>query len=371
MRRGAVCVIGLVWFGLLIAGPTLAVPSMRYGGYSGNGIPIFGEGVMLIDVPDEFVVQDVKVWLDLEHEHQMSDIKVILRAPGGEEALLWDGTCLFSPSLEQMRLMIDDEARHNFPANYCNDVDEGIQLQPARPLSRFDGLEAQGQWMLRVVDDEDDDHGGVIRTVYLYFHADLNHERFLDVEADLSALDGKVTALHTEMNERMNVMQASADRVEADVLAVSGQVAVVQLGVDEAQSSLDTLDAKADVLEDKVDSIADHLTELDAEFAGFREQLDLAHQIDLENACLMKKRLRVLYLPEALGGIQEQVAAMAQSAIDDVAASGESTWNAQSSLDYAETMNLVGRYKEAYKKICTAYCLAVSTSAEANRCSQW
>jgi subtilisin-like proprotein convertase family protein len=108
-----------------------------------------------LNVPDDFLIGDVDVSIELSHTFP-GDLDVHLASPAGSDSGLF--TDVGSDAFPSLSLSVDDEAA--YPVN-AFPVLNGVRVQPesAYRLSWFDGERAQGTWTLQLSDDEAGDGG--------------------------------------------------------------------------------------------------------------------------------------------------------------------------------------------------------------------
>ncbi|MDY7395735.1 M12 family metallo-peptidase [Aureibaculum sp. 2210JD6-5] len=115
--------------------------------------------VSTINVPNNFLVSDVNVSLDIAHSW-LWDLQIYLKAPNGTEILIYDRTCGSSGQQRQnINAIFDDEASNVI----CNNAIPSISstTKPTNLLSGFNGLSSLGNWKLKVVDNSHGDTGTI------------------------------------------------------------------------------------------------------------------------------------------------------------------------------------------------------------------
>lgn len=113
--------------------------------------------VSTISIPDNFLVTDVNLTLDITHSW-LWDLQIYLKAPNGTEVLIYDRTCGSSGQQRQnIVATFDDKAS----TVVCNNLIPAISgtTKPTNLLSTFNGLSSLGNWQLRVVDNAGGDLG--------------------------------------------------------------------------------------------------------------------------------------------------------------------------------------------------------------------
>ena len=118
--------------------------------YSSNvlpaDIPSPGSLPEIFQVTDDFVIEDVNV-RDLTAQHRrIGQLLFRLHHPSGESAKLIEGICGNS---DDINITLDDEAATDVIP--CPPTD-GLKYRPLDSLSRFNGLNASGLWILEVQD---------------------------------------------------------------------------------------------------------------------------------------------------------------------------------------------------------------------------
>ena len=121
----------------------------------------FQEVDMTVSVPTMGEVLDVDVFnLDVTHTY-ISDLRIRLIGPDGQQfSTLADQPC---GNDDDLLASFDDESPAALP---CPATEGGFYQVDSRPLSNFDGLEASGDWTLRVQDVFNGD-GGSLNSVSL------------------------------------------------------------------------------------------------------------------------------------------------------------------------------------------------------------
>src|SRR5690606_10130583 len=132
----------------------LAIPDGA--GANSPGSPVFD----IIEVSDSFTVSDVRVNVDISHTY-INDLVIQVQHPGGDDFTnVWARNCGGENNLD---IIFDDNA----PDIVCAQPTTGTYA-PANPLSVFNGLQANGNWAIAVVDFYNDDTG-ILNDWYLEF----------------------------------------------------------------------------------------------------------------------------------------------------------------------------------------------------------
>lgn len=132
----------------------LAIPDGA--GANSPGSPVFD----FIEVSDSFTVSDVRVNVDISHTY-INDLVIQVQHPGGDDFTnVWARNCGGENNLD---IIFDDNA----PDIVCAQPTTGTYA-PANPLSVFNGLQANGNWAIAVVDFYNDD-SGILNDWYLEF----------------------------------------------------------------------------------------------------------------------------------------------------------------------------------------------------------
>jgi subtilisin-like proprotein convertase family protein len=132
--------------------------------YSSNDVPQeipFDDPISShLYVPDSLVIQDLNVHVKFGHR-RFGDLSFSLQRPGnppGPEILLFANSDAAGGTDDWSVLVLDDEAPQSITdATAPFDGD----YSPEEPLTRYDGLLAQGDWLLRIHDSGEG--GGRVR----------------------------------------------------------------------------------------------------------------------------------------------------------------------------------------------------------------
>ena len=137
-------------------------PPVESGGitYASKDVPLEikdpGTTASALDVPDAYIIADVNVALSIVHPY-IEDLTATLVAPDGTSVTLF--TNIGGGGSDLKDTMLNDEA--DTPIADGSAPFMGI-YQPEGSLSDFDGLNAQGTWLLEISDDSKLDVGTLI-----------------------------------------------------------------------------------------------------------------------------------------------------------------------------------------------------------------
>ncbi|TMA34096.1 MAG: hypothetical protein E6J87_08030 [Deltaproteobacteria bacterium] len=125
----------------------------------GNGVITSGTTVLTLNSPLVGSVLDLDLKLQLQDLTDVSFLGVVsidafdvALEHGTTSALMFDGQN--DETLRDVDVVLDDEAAQAFPTAHNTDTIAGNYRPPA-PLSAFDGLDASGEWRLRVTGSPD------------------------------------------------------------------------------------------------------------------------------------------------------------------------------------------------------------------------
>jgi len=110
----------------------------------------------VISYPADIAVNDVNVTVNIEHSW-IGDLTITLIAPDNTQVVLADGVC--GNCDDMINVTFDDEAAN--PISGAVDPITG-SYQPEGNLSDFDGLSTIGDWILRIVDNANEDGGQLL-----------------------------------------------------------------------------------------------------------------------------------------------------------------------------------------------------------------
>ena len=104
-----------------------------------GGAPLFNT----INIPDDITIEQVSVSVNISHTF-IGDLLIQIQHPGGSFVNVWVGNC---GSNDNINITFQDGA----PAIACGSPTSGT-FSPANALSAFNGLSAQGDWNIAIVD---------------------------------------------------------------------------------------------------------------------------------------------------------------------------------------------------------------------------
>lgn len=107
-----------------------------------------------LTVPFAGAVSDLDVSIRVTHTW-MGDLDFTLTSPAGTSVKVVDRVCSGDDDLD---VTLDDDATNGVVGTACPQID-GLDYTPSNPLSPFNGKEAQGDWQMKVVDNEGQDTG--------------------------------------------------------------------------------------------------------------------------------------------------------------------------------------------------------------------
>jgi subtilisin-like proprotein convertase family protein len=111
----------------------------------------------IINIPDDFVVTDVNVNIDISHPW-IRDLKIYLKAPIGTEVLIYDRSCSGgNEGRININAVFDDAAA----STVCDNANPAISgtTKSDNLLSVFNNVSSLGDWTLKVVDNAGEDIG--------------------------------------------------------------------------------------------------------------------------------------------------------------------------------------------------------------------
>ncbi len=137
-----------------------------------------------IDIPDDFVIQDIDVLVEIEHPF-VADLDVFLVAPDGSRVELF--TDVGQNGRNFSRTILDDEA----PVA----IGEGSapfagRYRPEGSLRSLYGRSAKGTWSLEIYDDSRRDQGTLVRWGLLVGGPLLEVPQLAEVQAELNPASG-------------------------------------------------------------------------------------------------------------------------------------------------------------------------------------
>jgi len=112
------------------------------------------ELVSTINVSDDFILQKVKVVVNVNHTY-VNDLRIRLEHPNGSTINLWNRNCQGQSGIN---VTFDQEA----PVISCAGSTISGTYRPAGNLNTFNGLSSQGEWKLKITDHYNSDTGSLI-----------------------------------------------------------------------------------------------------------------------------------------------------------------------------------------------------------------
>ena len=114
----------------------------------------FGTTESVLDIDDSRTIEDLDVFIDLDHTFP-EDLDIFLEAPGGTIVQLFNE---FDGDVDITDVTFDDEALTSISSVGAPFGPGSFRPDPGF-LSDFDGLSLSGEWTLRIVDNVDEDDG--------------------------------------------------------------------------------------------------------------------------------------------------------------------------------------------------------------------
>ncbi len=113
--------------------------------------------ISVINVPDDFIVTDVNVIMDVSHTW-LWDMQIYLEAPNGTEVLIYDRSCGSSSTQRQNITATFDDAAATAVCNAAIPAVTGL-TKPDNQLLSLNGISSLGDWKIKVVDNASGDLG--------------------------------------------------------------------------------------------------------------------------------------------------------------------------------------------------------------------
>lgn len=104
-----------------------------------------------IFIEDDIAIQDLKVSLNIDHSWN-GDLTIRLEHPSGGQIILWNRTC--NNGTSGINVIFDQSA----PSIACGSPTSGT-FKPIGNLNNLNGLSAQGEWKLNIIDNWSGDTG--------------------------------------------------------------------------------------------------------------------------------------------------------------------------------------------------------------------
>ncbi len=176
--------------------------------------------ISTVNILDDYAITDVNVAIDISHPW-IRDLQIYLKAPNGDEVLLYDRSCGDSNTGRiNINAIFDDQAS----ATICQNSNPAISgtTMPDNLLASLNTLSSFGDWELRVIDNANQDMGTLNQWSLELCKADLT----VDV-AQFSVQDTKV--FPNPFTDLVNLMfnTASLDTVTLTLYDIRGGVVFV------------------------------------------------------------------------------------------------------------------------------------------------
>ena len=169
--------------------------------------------ISTITFPDNFVVEDVNVSLDISHTWS-GDLGITLTAPDGTTTveLVPAGTC---GNCDDMNITLDDQAAT--PIGSATDPITGT-FSPSGSLADFNSLTSAGDWTLTIVDNANQD-GGTLNSWSIELCGDTS------LSTGEVLVDDGFEVIYEENNQFLVKLQTSTiqDRLALNVINTLGQ----------------------------------------------------------------------------------------------------------------------------------------------------
>ena len=202
------------------------------------------------NIIDKGIISDLNV-VGLTGSHTyLSDLNFTLIAPDGTSLAFWSDPC---GSLDDdININFDDEATENYPCPPNN----GMTYLPDNSLTAFDMKQIQGDWVLSVFDDFNQD-GGIINSWGLelclssYCDLTVNNSAFVNTPGSLMsalncAVDGDTIFLETVIANSTIDVGSGAIVIDADIVIIANDLDDIELVSEGAMPTI-TINAGKDV----------------------------------------------------------------------------------------------------------------------------
>ncbi len=167
-----------------------------------------------------------------------------------------------------------------------------------------------------------------------------------------------------DLIEAVEFIEAKADVLEA-------KADVFEAKADALEVKADALEVKADALDAQVVDIKAELVDVKAEVVVIAADLAMAREERITYACMTQEWVAKYFLPASKGGIITEVRDLVTQRVADIAAVGEDTFGAESTISQGNSKLNRGQYKQAYQKYCVALCRASVRNTEVAACGYW
>ncbi len=313
----------------VLAGPCLA-DQLSY--TNSSGATIVDEDVVTytIAVPDSFIIDDLKILITLVHT-DLGDIDLTLTSPGGQTIDLWTQRC--DNESNPFAILSDEGIDLD-----CDDTEPSTPILVPRDassqiaLARFDGSDAQGDWVFSIQDNVAFDTGTF--WAMLLFHADHTTPKLGIIETKVETVSSNIDSLGLQLTgievdtDKIPMIKAQVTQLQTDLTMVKNDVASI-------------LSSQAD------------------------QQL-----LEMEENLLAKRLLVTYFTPNAQGGLLDTIRALVVSRITQATGIGESTHGAGNQVAIGDSFAVNAQYKDALRRYATALCLTASRTNEVSRCYQ-
>ncbi len=170
---------------------------------------------------------------------------------------------------------------------------------------------------------------------------------------DIANLEAKADVFEA----KADALEAKADALEAKADALDAQVVDIKV---------ELVDVKAEITDIKAE-----LVDVKAEVVDIADDLAMAREERITYACMTQEWVAKYFLPAAKGGIITEVRDLVTQRVADIAAVGEDTFGAESTISQGNSKLNRGQYKQAYQKYCVALCRASVRNTEVAACGYW
>lgn len=174
------------------------------------GIPDPGSATWLIDVSTLDIIEDLDVSLKVSHQY-ISDLTFTLKKVNGDSIELVERTEYDTLQFTRFtNTRFDDQAATPFTYSTGTDGFAGSWI-PFEPLSTFNGISAQGEWMLIAVDNAAEDTGYVSDvSLYINSHPPVDADTFVvhsDETEEITHLSVILNVTHPMISELVFILE--------------------------------------------------------------------------------------------------------------------------------------------------------------------